>query len=71
METAFDLFSKLQYAIALFAVMWLIVLWLRPKVIALRDNVKAKAIAAQQRVADLASSNEPSVSPIVPATREM
>ncbi len=70
MELFIDLFSKLQYGIAFTAVALLIVHALRPKVIALRDVVRAKALAVRLSVAEVTSSRGPSVSPMAPATME-
>lgn len=56
MDVFIDLFAKLQYGIALLAVLWLLVLWLRPKVRALRRLLTAKAIAATKSVSDASRS---------------
>ena len=70
MEVFMDFLSKLQYGIAFLAAAWLLVHWLRPKVIALRNAVKEKAAAAQKSIAEVASSAGPSISPMPSIPRE-
>jgi hypothetical protein len=54
MEYSLNLFTKVQYGIALVTAVLLLVNWLRPKVARLRAALAAKALAATESVADAA-----------------
>jgi hypothetical protein len=60
MEYALDLFTKVQYGIALIAVLLLLANWLRPRILRLRATLAAKAAAATESVAG-AALPDPSV----------
>ncbi len=60
METGLDIFAKMQYGIAAFTVILLLVGWIRPKLLRLRAQLAAKAAAATASVAD-AALPEPSL----------
>ena len=51
-----DIFSKVQYGIAVLAAGWLLVNYVRPKINALRFALARKVIAATKSVADASRS---------------
>ena len=55
MESFVDIFSKVEYGIAVIAAAWLLVLFLRPKVIAFRAAVSRRAVAAKKSVTEASS----------------
>ena len=58
MESFVDILSKVEYGIAVIAAAWLLILFLRPRVIAFRAAVVRRAAAAKKSVSE-ASAPDP------------
>ena len=71
MELFIDLFSKVQYGIALIAVGLLLGHSVLPNLIRFREAVKSKSMVIGKSVAEVASSSGPSIQAGPPVSRKL